>query len=69
MASDIKIEYLNQAKSNEKNYKNTILYISMCCFVITLISALILIPVTLRLDNEQENIIIKWLLINTQCGK
>lgn len=59
--------YIEASHKNSSEYGFTILIICMCCVFVTLVASVILIPTLFKLDQEQEEIVSKWLRVEYQA--
>eukprot|EP00347_Sterkiella_histriomuscorum_P023574 403334120 len=61
--------FVEQSKDKEDIHDQTVLIITMSCIAITLLSSLLLIPVTFALDSEQEDIVKQWMQVSNNAKK
>eukprot|EP00347_Sterkiella_histriomuscorum_P022596 403337887 len=58
--------FLKQSQSKENVHDQTVLIITMTCIAITIVSSILLIPVTFALDQEQMSIAETWMKVSLQ---
>ncbi len=56
--------YISEGKLNEGTFRQTVLIITMSCIGITTIAALAFMPVTFALENEEQEILSHWLIVD-----